>query len=238
LVALAIVAFFATRGGGSSGGPSNAIVEAAEVTEHERGGHLTFHSTLTESKRKPTELTGAMVFDRTDASEGVVRTSSPDFGGPVAMRVIADGDSFYEQPNGSVRFHGERKWLGFGYVVGQEADEFDFVGADAAGELKALGEATDVVAAGKGRVRGVETARYSGQAPGLGRVEVWIDGNDRVRRLRVDGSRTKRGTTPATTRMTADFFGFGVVPVIKEPPRREVASVLEFEKGELEREGE
>jgi hypothetical protein len=237
-VAVAAIGFFAVRGGGGSGAPSNAIAEAAEVTEHEPGGHLDFHSIVSRPRAlKPTVWTGAMVFDRTDASKGVVRALSPDVASPTAVQVIADGDSYYSRSNEDALLQKERKWLGFGNAVGEESNQGDFVGADAARDLKALTEATDVVAAGTGRVGGVETARYGGRAPGLGRVEVWIDGSDRVRRLRVVGSKIKVGRTPAVSAMTVDFFDFGAVPAIKLPTRREVLSVSEFEKAELEMQG-
>jgi hypothetical protein len=233
LVALAIVVFFAVRGGGGSGGSSNAIVEAAEMTEREPGGHLTFHSTVSEPRLQAEKWSGAMVFDSTDATTGIVRTSSPDLGGSTVLQVIADGDSFYSRPDGLPPRKG-RKWVGFGYAVGEETDELNFVGADAARELRALGEATDVVVAGTGKVRGVETARYRGRAPGLGRVEVWIDGKDRVRRLRVMSLKTKVGATGEATAMTVDFFDFGPVPEITPPPRQDVSSVLESAKREFD----
>lgn len=178
-----------------------------------------------------------MVFDSTGATEGIVRASSPDVG-PVSMvQVIADGDSYYSRPDQSALPQRRRKWLGFGYAVGEEADEGDFVGTDTALELEALADATDVAAAGTGKVRGVETTRYSGQAPGLGRVEVWIDGDERIRRLRVDGSKVKEGKAQKVTAMTADFFDFGAVPTITLPARQEVLSPPEFQKVELEMQG-
>lgn len=178
-----------------------------------------------------------MVFDGTDASKGVIRPSSPDVAPPTELQVIADGDSYYSRSDESALPQKGRKWLGFGYGVGEEAYEGEFVGADAARELKELTEATDVVAAGTGKVRGVETTRYSGRAPGLGQIEVWIDGNDRVRRLRAVGSRIKAGGTHAVGTITVDFFDFGAVPTIKLPARQEVLSVLEFQKAELEMQG-
>ncbi|HJZ37981.1 MAG TPA: hypothetical protein VJ204_17055 [Solirubrobacterales bacterium] len=181
--------------------------------------------------------TGAMVFDSTDASKGIVRTSRFDGGASAVEDVIADGDSFYSRPNESA-LQKEAEWLGFGYAVGEEMDEVDFVGADVGPELEALGEATDVVAAGTAKVRGVETTRYRGNAPGLGHVEVWIDGDDRVRRLRVAGSKVEEGGREAMTNMSVDFFDFGAVPEIKPPARDQVLNVREFEIANLERQGE
>lgn len=52
-------------------------------------------------------------------------------------------------------------------------------------------------------------------------LEVWIDGAQRVRRLRVRTSDTQIGAL--TGRVTLDFYGFGPKPVPRAPPARQVS---------------
>ena len=63
-------------------------------------------------------------------------------------------------------------------------------------------------------------------------VEVWIDGQDRVRRMQaaVSGSVNEVKGSTTTTEMTIDYVEFGRVPKIELPPADEVFNATsEFE---------
>jgi len=94
---------------------------------------------------------------------------------------------------------------------------------DAGQELEALEETTGAEKVGTGKVDGVRTTRYRGSLKDGGPIEVWIDGENHIRRTRIVLAKPKRGATqPTTTAMTIDYYGYGPVPAIKAPDPSDV----------------
>jgi hypothetical protein len=73
VVAIAVAIFVVAQGGGSDGGPLNAIAKAAEITQREPGGRATINLTAGASTT-PEGITesGTMIFDETGRTRGVL----------------------------------------------------------------------------------------------------------------------------------------------------------------------
>ncbi len=101
------------------------------------------------------------------------------------------------------------------------------VGANDSAEqgFKMLEEAGDVRKVGEEKILGVETTHYRGtlnhsdpkSSGGHPKIEAWVDGQERVRRMRLVGSPSRSNLD-----MTMDFFDFGKVPPITMPDPGEV----------------
>jgi hypothetical protein len=225
LVAVAIIVLFASwGGGGGGGGPLNAIAEAAEVTQREPGGHATMRATVTTPDRpEPLTMTGSMFFDGEGDSNGVITAPNPDGGEPVVMHMIGIGRSMYMRSNEFGKLNEEGKWLGLSLPADGESTGPAPSQTDAGQELEKLEETTGAEKVGTGKVDGVTTTRYRGSLKDGGPIEVWIDGENHIRRTRMVMSKAKSGATkPTTTVMTMDYYGYGPVPGIKPPDPSDV----------------
>lgn len=110
--------------------------------------------------------------------------------------------------------------------------------------LKVLEGVRGVEEVGTEDIDGVHTTHYRGTFPITEEVfgvkvhysaphaDVWIDSQDRVRRMHVavTGSLNGDQASTATTEMTIDYVDFGRVPKIEVPPADEVFNVT----GEIE----
>lgn len=110
--------------------------------------------------------------------------------------------------------------------------------------LKVLEGVEDAEKIDKEDIGGVPTTHYRGTFPHAEEVfgvkvdisnptvEVWIDAQERVRRMQVSLESSVNGVedSAATTDMTIDYVSFGRVPRIEIPPADEVFN----ETGELE----
>jgi hypothetical protein len=224
LVAIAIVVLFASQGSGGGGGPLNAIAEAAEATQQEPGGHATMRATVTTPDRpQPLTMTGSMFFDGDGDSNGVVTAPNPDGGEPVVVHMIGAGGSLYFRSTEFGKLNEEGKWLGLALSADGESSGPVPSQTDAGQELEALEESTGAEKVGTEKVRGVPTTWYRGSLKDGGPIEVWIDGENHIRRTRVVISKAKSGATrPTTTVMTMDYYGYGPVPGIKPPDPSDV----------------
>lgn len=123
-------------------------------------------------------------------------------------------------------------------------------GNDPTATLTLLGGAVDMEKVGEDKVQGVATTRYKGgidpekavaEAPedkrdelratveslgGLDRlpVEVWVDGEGRVRRI----LSTAEAGTGAKAAVTVEYFDFGVPVEVQIPPADQVADIKEL----------
>jgi hypothetical protein len=226
VIAVAIVVFLATRGGGG-GGPLNAIAEAAEVTQKEPGGHIVVHANVAvPGHSESLAMSGRMVFNVDGATSGVMTVPNPKGGKPIVMRMIGTGESLYL---GSHLF-GNDKWLGFG-LNGSGSSAPVPAQTDAGQQLEALVDATGAEKVGTAKVRGVETTKYRGSLKGGDPIEVWIDGQERIRRTRLLITEDKAGEGRATkSAITMDYYDFGPVPEVKPPDPSEVISAEELVK--------
>lgn len=237
VLALVIVVFAVAQGGGSGGGPLNAIAKAAEVTQRELGGRAVIHATVTSSTTPEGIIeTGSMVFDDSGRARGTLTVQGHKTGREGKLLVVADGTTSYVRSDLFESLPEGKKWmeLDFSSAAGGVGSS---VPADNGPEegLKILERVQGAEEIGKEDINGVPTTRYGGTLPAAEEVfgvkvhvsalhvDVWIDAQDRVRRMHVvvSGAVSKdEGST--TTGMTIDYVDFGRVPKIELPPTDEV----------------
>lgn len=241
VVVVAIAVFALAQGGGNGGGPLNAIAKAAEVTQREPGGHAAIEATVTSSTTpEGVTETGSMTFDDTGKTEGTLKVRGRSTGKEVELTTITDGLTSYVSSDALDSLPEGKKWmeldLSSATVKGQ--------GAPAPTEaspregLKILERVEGAKKIGKEEVDGVPTTHYTGSFPPAEevfgvkvdssppRVDVWIDGQDRVRRMKTAVTTSvNEGEGPVDTEITIDYVDFGRVPKIELPPANEVLNV-------------
>jgi len=245
VVVIAIAVFVLAQGGGSSGGPLNAIAKAAEVTQREPGGRALLRAKTTSSTSPEGVLeTGTMDFEDNGRAEGTVTVRGLTDGKEVEVDTIADGTTAYMSSDDLGDVSEGKEWLklDFSSAVKLQGGSTPVESGPQEG-LKTLERAQDVEKVGTEEVDGVPTTHYRGTFPATEevfgvkvhfaapRADVWIDSQDRVRRMRivVTGS-LNEGEESVTTEMDINFVEFGRVPKIELPPADDVFDATgEFE---------
>jgi hypothetical protein len=236
-VAVAVVAVFViAQGGGSGGGPLNAIAKAAEVTQREPGGRAVIKATVaSQGSTEGITESGTMTFDESGRARGELTVSVPNSDKEVSLVTVVDGSHTYatSEALGDSLPDG-KKWMELNLAAAQKGgSEPDPAGGGPTEGLKILERVHGSEEVGKEDVGGVATTRYRGTlAPSdevFGvkvdisppQIDVWIDAQDRVRRMQlvVSGS---VGEVSTKTEMTIDYVEFGRVPRIEVPPADEV----------------
>ena len=226
LVVLIAGGILLTQQGGDGSGPLNAMAKAAEVTQGEPGGHIAVHGLIVKpGEPNPLPLTGRMVYDSEGRTRGYMTVPDPKTGGKVKFFMVAAGTHIYISSELFGSLPGGRKWMGMDFPSTSESTST--VGANDSAEqgFKMLEEAGDVRKVGEEKILGVETTHYRGtlnhsdpkSSGGHPKIEAWVDGQERVRRMRLVGSPSRSNLD-----MTMDFFDFGKVPPITMPDPSEV----------------
>ena len=237
VVVIAVVAIVvASGGGGSGGGPLNAIAKAAEVTQREPGGHATIDPTI-ESSTTPEGITetGPMIFDDSGRAEGTITVKGLSTGREVTITTIADGTKSYTSSSVLDSIPEGKKWIEIDVPSAPSKTGAPPANGPKEG-LKILESVEEAEKIGEEDIDGVPTTRYRGTFPHAEEVfgvkvdvsepevEVWIDAQERVRRMRVSLKSAVSGVanSATTTDMTIDYESFGRVPEIEVPPADEV----------------
>jgi hypothetical protein len=244
-VVVAVVAVFViAQGGGSGGGPLDAIAKAAEVTQREPGGRAVIKATVT-SLTTPEGITenGTMTFDDSGRTRGELTVSGQTTGKELKLVSIADGTTTYvssDAVDGSLP--DGKKWMELD--LGSATKGFSSSDPASGGPeegLKVLEHVQDSEEVGKEDIGGVPTTHYRGTLASSDEVfgvkvsysaldtDVWIDKQDRVRRMSIDVSGSI-GDGKSRTQMSIDFVEFDRVPKIELPPADEVFNAT----GEIE----
>ena len=249
VVVVAVAVFVLVQGGGSGGGPLNAIAKAAEVTQREPGGHAVFEATVTSSTTPEGVIeTGSMIFDDTGKTEGTQTVRVGSTGNEVELTSIGDGTTSYVSSDALDDSLPEgKKWMELDLssvrMKGQGSPPTE---ASPREGLKILERVEAAKKIGTEEVDGVPTTHYTGTFPPaeevLGvkiessapRVDVWIDGQDRVRRMKIAVTTSVNQEGPTDTEMTFDYLDFGRVPEIEVPPANEVFNVTGKVESELQ----
>lgn len=246
LLVVPVLAFVIWQQGrvGDGNAPLNAIAKAAEITQREPGGHAAMRATVSSpTQSKPLTIAGKVVFDNTGRSRGVLTMPNPDSGGRTEMQYVGDGASLFMSSPLFGSLPGGRKWMGLDFSSGEDPAAALPANGDAQQGLKLLEGVDDVKKVGREDVRSVPTTRYRGTLGTSGRraplgVEVWIDANERVRRMRLVSSKPQTGGKGSTTiDMRMDFFDFGDVPEINVPRSSEVFDATALAEGASPSEG-
>jgi hypothetical protein len=238
VVVIAVVVFAVTQGSGGGGGTLSTIAKAAEVTQREPGGHAVLHlvSTASTGDEGLTE-TGSMVFDDTGTAEGTIAVKGHKTGREVTMQAIGDGTTSYVSSDAFDSISEGKKWVKVDFTHAVKVMGSSSLPPAAGPEegLKILERVEGAHKVGTEDLDGVPTTRYTGSVPPAEEVfgvktnasptqaDVWIDAQDRVRRMRITGT-SAPGETEGTVRshMTIDYVSFGRVPKIELPAADEV----------------
>lgn len=238
VVVIAIAVFAVAQGGGSGGGPLNAIAKAAEVTRREPGGHAVIHVTVTSSTTPGgfTE-TGSMIFDDSGKARGTLTVQGHEKGRDGKFLVVADGTTSYLSSDLFESLPEGKKWMELDFSAAGSSLGSSSAPADGGPEegLKLLERVQGAKEIGREDVNGVPTTHYRGTLPvpeevfgvkvdlSALRVDVWIDAQSRVRRMHVVVSgAANEDEGSITTDMTIDYLDFGRVPKIELPNSDEV----------------
>jgi len=252
--------FASQQGSGGSDGPLNAIASAAERTQNEPGGRATMDVTISSSSRPaPFTITGQMVFNAEGRTKAVITVPRPDSDGSVKMHAISDGTFMYMRSSQFGSLPEGREWMGLDLSLGQGPDAPLPANVDAKEELELLESASgDVRKLGVEDVRGVRTTHYRGtvgvakqterlREDGMedlasvtekkgapAEVEVWIDADGLLRRMRIVQTQPGEGDDgPTAIDMRMDFLEFGIDPKIDVPDSSEVFDMTPLLKEKL-----
>jgi hypothetical protein len=230
ILIVGLVAFAWPQGGvDGDNGSLNAVAMAAERTQREPGGRSTMHAVVSSPERPESlTITGQTVYDAEDRSRGVVTTPPSESDHPFEMDVITDGAVMYMHSSQFGSLPGGGEWMKLDLSFGEELDTPVPVTGDPKGELEILEGVTGVRNLGKEDVRGVPTTHYRGTIGASEKegsplpLEVWIDADGLVRRMRMVQSQPQDGGGSTTIDMRIDFFDFGIEPEIDVPDPGEV----------------
>jgi hypothetical protein len=253
VVIVAIAAILLAQGGGSGGGPLNAIAKAADVTQREPGGRALVHATVTSptSSEAITE-TGSMIFDDSGKVRGTVSASNHSTGKEAKVTTISDGTTVYFSSDEFGSLPEGKKWMELDLSSAAGNGDPSASAANGPKEgLKILETVEGAEEVGKEEIDGVPTTHYTGMLPiakevfgvklhaSARQVDVWIDAQDRVRRMRliVSGTAGQSGTS-STTDMTTDYVEFGREPKIEVPPADEVFNATSEIESAVQAEGD
>lgn len=264
ILAVVLVVAASLRGGDGDGagplaGPPNAIARAAERTQQEPGGHIAIHIVVSAGSKSFT-MTGQGVYDSEgNRNRATMTFANPDSGAAEEMEVVGDGTVVYMRSSLFGSLPDGADWMSLDYSLGDDLESPVPTEGDAAGELELLEHATGgVEKLGKETVRGVPTTRYRGsisssesaerlreaggenlasvaeEKGGSSQVEVWVDADERVRRMRVISTQQpEKGDGPSSVDMRLDFVDFGTVPEISVPDSSEVFDMTSLAESEL-----
>jgi outer membrane lipoprotein-sorting protein len=247
---------------GGGGGPLNAIAQAAEKTRGVSGGRASIQGVVSKPGSKPTPMRGQMVFNDEDRSRTVLTVSLPNSEKRFQMNMVSDGTTVYMSSPRFGSLPDGASWIGLDldFALEEGTESLAPAQPDAEGQLELLARASDDIhELGKEDVRGVPTTGYRGTIPvadqaermrDLGadelaahfesdgspaEVEVWVDAQGLVRRMRIVQTAPQVGSDEiTTTEMQMEFFDFGIDPQIDAPDASEVFDATALTEETLE----
>jgi hypothetical protein len=196
--------------------------------------------------RKPStaKATGVIDFESSRSQLDMTFESS---GRKLAFRVIYDRGMLYEKLPPELAGTSGKRWIKLDLTDALGGANAQLNPNDPGGTVAFLYGANGVTQAGPELVRGVATTCYMGSldpkraveqlppeyrdkyvnsleevgAAGPMPAELWIDGQDLIRRIELSGTATVKGRQ-STTKTTIEYFAFGAPVDIKLPPADQV----------------
>ncbi len=241
----------------------NPIAEAAEQTQSLSGARMDIDVTYTTRGGGVTVRAhgDGEINWRTGRERASLTLPIPDK--PLTIQTVSDGDTVYIQTSKELeQLPPGKRWVGISPFQGHDASSTLAGGADADQLLKGLEACgAKIQDAGEETIDGVSTERYRGQIPLLGLVrkmrkdgqvasaqalenslgktadsipvEVWIDDEGIVRRLREVPTLQTGGNDDLSMDIRIDFHDFGVEPDISVPPPDEVLDLTPLVRARL-----
>jgi hypothetical protein len=249
VVVVAIAVVLLAQGGDGGSSPLNAIAKAAEVTQREPGGHAQIEARIATSTGEGITESGPMTFDDDGMAEGTLKARGESTGKEVEVTSISDGTTAYMASDAFESLPGGKKWMkiDFSQAVKGQASPAPPEGSSPQEGLKMLERVAGAKKVGEEDVNGVPTTHYSGTFPATEevfgakidssapRVDVWVDAQDRVRRMKMAvTTSTNESEGPTHTEMTIDYTDFGRVPKIEVPAADEVFDITEEVESEVQ----
>lgn len=227
IVALAAILLISLRDGGPSGGPFAPIANAAERTQRSPGARIAGTGSVTVQGRQLTMQFSGEYNGRADRTLMRLQMQSPQAPQVAAMMnpfvVVQDGPvSYMSTPAFAGQLPDGKAWMSIDASDFPGAEQQQGSATDAGALLDQLrsvgGEATKL---GADSVRGVRATHYEAVVEVEGSsstVGVWVDRQERVRRMVITAPFNLPGEPPALMAMQLDFYDFGIDPQIDAPP--------------------
>ena len=248
-----------SEGGGSPDEPSPAdvLVDAGAATL-DAGTARTEVEQITSAQGQDltTTMEGNVEFVSGD-SEAIIKVSYPGYEPPFSQIITKDLVAYIEAGAFPGGMRTDARWIKIDYAAmsAQMGINLETIRQTGAGQLAYLSEVADVEEVGTETVRDVETTHYrfstdlaelaeSGpeelrssferliEISGSDEVptQVWIDGDDRVRRLVTDVEMDLEGQQ-ATQQTTVEYYDFGVQFDVQLPPEEDTVDITELGGG-------
>jgi len=225
IAAIAAVLLLSLRGG-PPGTPFAPIADAAERTAKSPGARLAGTGSITMDGHQLSMQFSGEYDGRADRSLMRMQMNAPEAPQVAAMMnpfiAIQDGlVSYFSTPAFNGRLPGGKSWM--------KIDASDFAGAPEQGSATDAGALLDQLRAvgaeaqelGTEPVRGAPTTHYQAVIEADGgdtTVGVWVDRNQRIRRLLTNAPFNLPGEAPAMMAIQLEFYDFGIEPAIDPPP--------------------
>jgi hypothetical protein len=245
LLVVAGTVTFLSRGG--DGTPLNPIAQAAALTEQSSGARISFDGTMQQSSLpQPVPMSGDGVLDQqANRSRMSITMFMPK--GEVDMEAIGDGSKAYLKSALFEHLPDGDEWIGYDTALGTSSETAFGTSSNPSEQLDLLrGVSDEFRALDKRTIRGVSTTGYRATldfdhyvdylrskganqaadayervaevAPTTAEIETWIDDEKLVRRIKVTThTHDSHSDDTSSTKMTMDFYDFGISPQIQLP---------------------
>ncbi|MGE5283146.1 MAG: hypothetical protein ACM3N0_12670 [Chloroflexota bacterium] len=263
-VLLIVLVVFAWMHGGSSESSLNPIAEAAARTQQASGARLAVHYEYTyQSPLRTISATGEGVYNgKTGRSRLSVSVPIPN--GNLELEGVGDSRTAYLRSDAfKAGLPPGDEWMGIEVGLANSAETSAAGSSDLKAQLDQLRAVSGgVETLGQEEVRGVETTRYRSSfdladyasylrrqgsrvaaqqyervakaVPTHNEVEVWVDANDLVRRVKIRTIYLKpKPAQPRIADMTIEYFDFGITPAVRLPGPGTVFDMTPVARAEL-----
>ena len=245
--------------GGSSDerSPADVLVDSGAATREAGTARIEVEQVTSAQGQDVTTTIEGTVDLASGDSEGIIKVEFPGYDPPFSQMITIGLVAYIDATAFPGRMQTDARWIKIDYAamgaqMGINLEAFRQTGA---GQLAYLSEVADVEEMGTETVRDAETTHYrfttdlaelaeSGpeelrssfeqmiEITGSDEIptEVWIDGNDRVRRLVTDAEMDLQGQQVSQL-STIEYYEFGVQFDVQPPPEEDTVDITELGGG-------